>query len=659
MTENEIVRRMLRRAMCGVPASAPHAKALLEWARAHGTALFGLKAAQAKKLTWTALAQALRDAPEESRPERAADPGGVLRLAADFARLLRLDPLDSAVVAVLFAADRLPGASSLTSLLARRRIPLAPLVGEVAGADPAEAERRVRLNPLVRHGLIGFNSERREHEIIVVRWTLARLIDRLPRDAGEIVELMVGPCQSAALPWPAFGHVEDADFLRRLLEGALRERAKGINVLVHGPPGSGKTEFVRALAAAAGMALHGVGEADDEGEEPTRWDRISALLMGQRLLEGTPAALLFDEMEDLIGDAQPSGSDWMTGRKGSKVFVNRMLETNPVPVIWTTNAIGNVDPAILRRMSHVLKLDLPSRDTALRMLRHVADEEGVTPDSGFETLLEAAPETAAVLRVATRSARLAGEADGGTRSARTLVRALRGRELPDDGFGKVDLALCVTDVPIAPLFAAMRDNGQADVSLLLTGPPGTGKTALAHELARTLDRPLIVKRTSDLLSKWVGETEQHIADAFAEARRTGGVLLFDEADSLLFDRSRARASWEVSQVNELLTWLDRHPLPVVAATNHDERLDPATLRRFVFKLALRELDPARAAQAFERFFGAPAPASLAAVRRLTPGDFAVVRRQLRHRPAGCAAEIVARLAAEAAAKPGGAARIGF
>src|SRR5688500_5274838 len=420
MTEYEIARRMLRRAMRGTPAASHLAKDVLEWARTHGRTLFGLTAAQAKKLTWTDLARLLDEAP--AAVEHTA---GALRLAGDFARLLRLGPLDTAIVQVLIAVDRLRFPSELKRIMAKYGHSLPALIGEVAGAEPKDCERLVRLNPVVQHGLVTFHSDGPGRQGLEVRWALTKLIDHQPDDAGRIVETMVGPLQPARLPLTAFAHVEDAEFLRRLLEGTARESAAGINVLVYGPPGTGKTEFVRALAAAAGLTLHGVGEAQDDGEEPDRWDRIGALVMGQRLLAGSGAALLFDEMEDLIGDAQPTRGDWMKGRQGSKVFVNRLLETNAVPVIWTTNAIGNVDAAILRRMSHVVKLDLPSRETALRMLGHVAGEEGVVPGAAFAELVEAAPETAAVLRVAARSARLAGEADGGVRPARALVRALR------------------------------------------------------------------------------------------------------------------------------------------------------------------------------------------------------------------------------------------
>jgi len=112
-------------------------------------------------------------------------------------------------------------------------------------------------------------------------------------------------------------------------------------------------------------------------------------------------------------------------------------------------------------------------------------------------------------------------------------------------------------------------------------------------------------------------------------------------------------------VNELLTWMDNHPLPFIAATNYARRLDPAVFRRFLFKVELRPLSGETLDKAFERFFEGPAPAGLSEIVGLTPGDFAVVKRQLRYRPDCTPAEIVDLLRREAEAKPGTTGRIGF
>ncbi|MEA1650662.1 AAA family ATPase [Nitrospirillum sp. BR 11164] len=581
----------------------------------------------------------------------------VLAIADVLAQTLALDAFDTTLLRLLVAVDRLPRAAGLAEVWSEHGRNLPSLLGEAAGAATIDADRAVRHSAALRLGLAGFRANRQGVIEVHLRWSLEKLLDRATADSASVISTLIGPAQEARLTLPDFAHVPDCAFLVRLLMGASRDRASGVNILIHGPPGTGKTELARTLAQAAGLSLHGVGEADDDGDEPSRWERVCALQLAQRVMGPSGAtALLFDEMEDLIGDAKPSDGDWMAGRQGSKVFINRLLETNDVPVIWTTNALGNVDAAILRRMSFVLELDLPTPSAARRMLKRISLEEGITPSRRLEALLDSAPETATVLRVAARAARLAGDAEGAFRPAVALVRALRGGDVPSADAEQVDLDLFESTVPLAPLLAQLAENAgktgeDLDVSLLLMGPPDTGKTALAHHLARALDRPLVVKRASDLLSRWVGGTEAAIAKAFGDARERGHVLLFDEVDSLLFDRGSANNSWEAGQVNEMLTWLDRHPLPVIAATNHADRLDAAALRRFVFKIDLAPLGPSRAAMAFERFFGMPAPAGIANLSHLTPGDFAAVRRQLRHQPARDAGDLLTRLSSEGAWRP--------
>ncbi len=87
-------------------------------------------------------------------------------------------------------------------------------------------------------------------------------------------------------------------------------------------------------------------------------------------------------------------------------------------------------------------------------------------------------------------------------------------------------------------------------------------------------------------------------------------------------------SWEISQVNEMLTWMDGHAFPFARTTNLTERLDRASLRRLLVKVRFSWLTVTQARLAFRQFFERPAPTELDALRTLTPADFALVRRRV-------------------------------
>lgn len=581
------------------------------------------------------------------------------------AELLGFDRFERDVLRFAAALDRGPHLAPLRSRLFGAGEDVAALIGRAAGAEAGDAAIRVRRSAPMTLGLLYSSADTHVGgQDVGIDWRFAPVLDGGITQPERLIDLLAGERQAATLSRADFAEVEASfDFLARLLAGALGSRAKGVNLLLFGPPGTGKTELARTLAEEVGATLYAVGESNVDGDEPGRGDRVTALKRAQRLLERRGGSvLLFDEMEDLFSSA---GSYDRRGQwhASSKVFVNRMLEENAVPTIWTSNAIGQVDPAHLRRMSFVLKLGYPSPRARARIVARIAETEGL-PEAreGLAELLPADEASSGVARAAVRAAVLAG---GGAAEAEAVARSLLlglrgGRSLVPVAEAVLDLDLFEADRDVAALIEAIAaPAAPSDVSLLLTGPPGTGKTALARHLAGRLDRPLAVKRASDLLSCWVGGTEANIAAAFAEARETGSVLFFDEVDSLLLDRAEAKAGWEISQVNELLTWMDSHSLPFVAATNFARRLDPAALRRFVFKVELRPLSPRLAERAFVRFFGQPAPAGLERIVGLTPGDFAVVKRQLRSRVDASAGEILALLEAEARAKPEPATAIGF
>lgn len=170
---------------------------------------------------------------------------------------------------------------------------------------------------------------------------------------------------------------------------------------------------------------------------------------------------------------------------------------------------------------------------------------------------------------------------------------------------------------------SMQEGDRPDsLNILLYGAPGTGKTEFAKHVARTLNRKILIKRTSDLLNCYVGETEQRIRAMFREAEEKKAVLFLDEADSLIRDRAGAARNWEVTRVNEMLTQMENFKGIFIAATNFEGSLDTASRRRFALKVKFDFLKPENIEKMWRAFFPqVECPTEAKNLRMLTPGDF--------------------------------------
>src|SRR6185312_5603513 len=135
------------------------------------------------------------------------------------------------------------------------------------------------------------------------------------------------------LTWEDFEHLgPPRDLAADVLEKAVADKEKGINLLLYGPVGTGKTELCKALAAKSGLDIWSIGETDNEDGEPSRGERLASLKIAQHLLANRPNALiLMDEAEDIF--EQPGTHFGLSRgwRNGSKVHMNRLLESNRVP----------------------------------------------------------------------------------------------------------------------------------------------------------------------------------------------------------------------------------------------------------------------------------------------------------------------------------------
>ncbi len=517
---------------------------------------------------------------------------------------------------------------------------------------------------LIANGLLVLPDGRTSMPVISA--VLMHVLSKENMTFDSIVNLMIGEPVTTDLDWDRdFTHLgEPGNELIRLLQGAKEERQRGMNFLLYGIQDAGKTEAVKAACKKAGITLYAVGEKKG-GQEPTRADRISQALLAQSLLADQPnAAVLFDEMEDAlpVSGIMDEGEKSEAAASASKIYLNRMLEKNKTITFWTANNAEKFHPAVRRRMRFSVQFRIPPANVREGMWRSISakhDFELAAPDASRLARAYMAPP--GMITTAIRNANLTkggvSSIEASLRASATVVFGGRGAiEIRNGLSDNYDLSLLnasVEDrkVDMHQLTEDLTHSPHRDISMLFYGPPGTGKSAYVRHLSNALGMEVLFKRASDLLGMYLGESEQKIAAAFQEAEETNQFLIIDEADSMLRDRRFAEKSWEVSIVNEMLTWMERHPLPFAMTTNLTDNLDQASKRRFAFKMKCDYLKPQQSAKAFEVFFGQEAPQAILRMDQLTPGDFAAVKRQAKFFSAAPTAhDLIAMLEHEVAVK---------
>ena len=469
-----------------------------------------------------------------------------------------------------------------------------------------------------------------------------------------------------ALPWEMYGKFseEEGAKLVQLIDSKNEDR--GLNILFHGSPGTGKTSFVQSLAKKMGKQLYLIRLHSQDRESNTKSFRFAALEVANYRLDPKKVIVCVDECDDMLESGYcsdismfPFGGSHRNSRE--KSLLNETLDRLKLTTIWVANTDRNsIDPSCRRRFDYNIVFEKVSPKTRKfiwgNVLKRYGMEESLT-DEFLTSVSERYPVNTGGIDVAVRNAAYIYKKSPKqdfqdlvmtylqahcnilnireNRSLNEVARdySLKGLNIKNGPALDRIIEACknfsrkIKKAELAPDSPRMN--------ILLAGAPGTGKTEFVKYLAKKLDKKLTIKMANDLLDCYVGETEKRIANAFEEAFQEKSILFIDEGDAMLGSRSKATHNWEVTMVTTLLNQMENFQGIFVMATNFAQHLDTAALRRFTYKLQFDYLDEEGKELFYKRSFAhlklppmnELEKAALARIEKLTPGDFRTVRQQ--------------------------------